>query len=75
SELPFAELLEVGAFAAPESGKEYGAVFARERMRVKSGLNTLVFETAGKPETAGIDPFLLLVDRLPGDNVRRVQEE
>lgn len=75
SELPFAELLEVGAFAAPESGKEYGAVLARERMRVKSGLNTLVFETAGKPETAGIDPFLLLVDRLPGDNVRRVQEE
>jgi hypothetical protein len=74
-EVEFDELLEVGAFAAPERGEEYGAVLARQRVRVKSGKNSVVFQTAGKPDTAGIDPFLLLVDRLPADNVRKVRTE
>lgn len=74
-EVEFEELLEVGAFAAPERGEEYGAVLARQRVRVKSGKNSVVFQTAGKPDMAGIDPFLLLVDRLPADNVRKVRTE
>jgi hypothetical protein len=42
---------------------------------VKSGMNRVVFVTSGAPETAGIDPFLLLVDRIPADNVRKVRTE
>jgi hypothetical protein len=75
TEVEFEELMEAGAFGAAGSGKEYGAVLARERVRVKTGLNRVVFVTSGKPETAGIDPFLLLVDRIPADNVRKVQVE
>ena len=74
-ELQFEEQLEVGAFGAAERGKEYGAGLARERVLVKSGMNRVVFVTSGAPETAGIDPFLLLVDRIPADNVRKVRTE
>jgi hypothetical protein len=74
TEVPFEQTLEVGAFAAPDPGREFGATIARNRVLVKSGLNTISFQTSQKPETAGIDPFLLLIDRVPSDNLRRVQE-
>jgi aminopeptidase N len=72
-EVPFEQMLEIGAFAAPDVGREYGATLARERRLLKSGLNTISFQTSQKPDTAGIDPFLLLIDRVPSDNTRRVQ--
>jgi ABC-type transport system involved in multi-copper enzyme maturation permease subunit len=74
TEVPFEQLIEVGAFAAPEDGEEYGAVLAREQRLLKSGLNTVVFETDSRPANAGVDPFLLLIDRVPADNLRQVTE-
>jgi hypothetical protein len=74
TEVPFEQLIEVGAFAEPEPGSEYGAVLAREQRLLKSGLNTVEFETAKRPSTAGVDPFLMLIDRMPKDNVRSVTE-
>lgn len=75
TEVPFEQMMEVGAFAAPEAGKEFGATVARERRMLKSGRNTLTFETTQQPETAGVDPFLLLIDRMPSDNMKRVTLE
>ncbi|MEY3174656.1 MAG: hypothetical protein RLZZ436_2570 [Planctomycetota bacterium] len=75
TEVPFEQMLEIGAFAAPEAGSEFGATLAREQRLVKSGLNTITFRTSQQPHTAGIDPFLLLIDRMPSDNVRRVQAQ
>jgi ABC-2 type transport system permease protein len=72
TEVPFEQMLEIGAFAPPDVGREYGATLAREQRLLKSGLNTVTFQTAQKPDTAGIDPFLLLIDRVPSDNTRRV---
>ncbi|MFO0976913.1 MAG: M1 family aminopeptidase [Planctomycetaceae bacterium] len=72
TEVPFEQMMEVGAFAAPEAGKEFGATVARERRMLKSGRNTVTFETTQQPETAGVDPFLLLIDRMPSDNLKRV---
>ncbi|HXO33357.1 MAG TPA: hypothetical protein VN901_13480 [Candidatus Acidoferrales bacterium] len=34
--------------------------------------STFTFTTAQLPEKAGIDPFTLLIDRIPGDNVKQV---
>ncbi len=72
TEVPLNELIEVGAFAAPEKGKKYGATLARQRVPVKEGEQEIKFIVDSLPETAGIDPFCLLIDRIPGDNVMRV---
>ncbi|MBL8809760.1 MAG: hypothetical protein JNM43_06245 [Planctomycetaceae bacterium] len=74
TEVQFEQLMEVGAFAPPEAGKEFGATLARERRPLKSGMNTITFETAQRPDTAGVDPFALLIDRIPSDNVKRVTD-
>jgi hypothetical protein len=34
--------------------------------------STYTFMTAELPEKAGIDPFLLLIDRVPDDNTKTV---
>lgn len=73
TEIPFEQSIEVGAFAAPVDGKQFGETLAREKRTLKSGKNTVTFETTQRPETAGVDPFLLLVDRVPDDNSRNVQ--
>ncbi len=73
TEVPFEQMMEIGAFAAPEAGKEFGTTVARERRMLKSGKNTVTFETTQQPETAGVDPFLLLIDRMPSDNMKRVK--
>ncbi len=71
-EVALNDWIEIGAFSKPAKGKKYGATLHRQRVKVVSGKNTYTFTTAGLPEKAGIDPFLLLVDRVPSDNVRTV---
>ena len=64
--------IEIGAFAKPEKGKKYGATLHRERVRLAGNKRTFKFVTAEYPEQAGIDPFHLLVDRVPDDNVKKL---
>lgn len=37
--------------------------------RLKSGTNTVVFETAEIPDNVAVDPFFMLIDRNIADNV------
>jgi hypothetical protein len=39
---------------------------------MKSGKATYRFMTKEEPDKAGIDPFLLLIDRVPSDNLKAV---
>jgi ABC-type transport system involved in multi-copper enzyme maturation permease subunit len=71
-EVPLNDWIEIGAFAKPAKGKKYGATLHRQRVRVSAAKNTYTFTTVELPDKAGIDPFLLLVDRVPSDNVRTV---
>lgn len=66
------ELIEIGAFAKPGKRKQYGETLARQRVQVKEGEQEFKFIVDSLPETAGIDPFCLLIDRIPDDNVKRV---
>ncbi|HPH18788.1 MAG TPA: hypothetical protein PLE32_08425, partial [Haliscomenobacter sp.] len=68
-----ADWIEIGAFAKPEKGKKYGKTLYRQRVFINKKDNTFTFEVQGKPEKAGIDPFSLLVDRNPEDNMRDVK--
>ncbi len=73
-EVEFTSLLEIGAFAAPEPGHKFGETLYRNSVEATTGMNTFTFVVDELPERAGIDPFLLLVDRMPQDNTKRVKE-
>ena len=60
------------AFAKPASGKKYGDTLYRERMHITKRNSTFTFVTSQLPEKAGIDPFALLIDRIPDDNMKEV---
>ena len=72
TEVPVNDWIEVGALAAPEKGKKYGKVLHRERVHMATGKRTYSFTTDTLPEKAGIDPLLLLIDRVPDDNLAAV---
>ncbi len=72
TEVPVNDWIEVGALAAPEKGKKYGKVLHRERVHMTAGKGTYTFTTDTLPDKAGIDPLLLLVDRVPDDNMAKV---
>lgn len=72
TELPVQDLIEIGAFAEPEKGKKYGKLLHRERVAMKSGKHKFTFVTKDPPAKAGIDPLAMLVDRVPDDNLKKV---
>jgi hypothetical protein len=72
TEVPLDDWIEVGAFAKPEKGRKYGRTLHRERVHLTSSHSTRTFLVAAPPDQAGVDPFLLLVDRMPDDNLMQV---
>jgi hypothetical protein len=72
TEVPVRDWIEIGAFAKPEKGKKYGKTLYRQRLFLDKPQLTQTFQVAELPETAGIDPFHLLVDRTPDDNTKRI---
>jgi hypothetical protein len=42
---------------------------------MSSGRATYTFATDTLPDKAGIDPLLLLIDRIPSDNMKKVTLE
>jgi ABC-2 type transport system permease protein len=65
------ELVELGAFAAPAPKRRYGETLHRQSVRVNSGVSTHRFVVDQLPAEVGVDPFRLLIDRVPDDNVRK----
>jgi hypothetical protein len=72
-EVPVNDWIEIGAFAKPPKGKKYGKTLYRDRVLMKSGPATFTFTVNEAPDKAGIDPFLLLIDRIPDDNTKTVE--
>jgi len=64
--------IDIGAFAKPASGKKYGGTLYRARMHITKRNSTFTFVTSQLPVKAGIDPFALLIDRIPDDNMKEV---
>jgi len=74
-EAPLNDWIEIGAFAKPAEGRKYGKTLYRERVRLTESQSRHTFTVAEAPAQAGIDPFLLLVDRVPEDNLKSVTIE
>jgi aminopeptidase N len=72
TEVPVDDWIDIGAFAKPEKDRKYGKTLYRDRVHVTQGHSTYTFVTPELPDKAGIDPFLLLVDRVPDDNTMKV---
>jgi ABC-2 type transport system permease protein len=72
TEVPINDWIDIGAFAKPEKDKKYGKTLYRERIHVTESKSSHTFTVDGLPDQAGIDPFALLIDRVPDDNVKKV---
>ena len=72
TEVPVTDYVDIGAFAKPAKGKKYGDTLYRERVHITQKNSTFTFTTPSLPDKAGIDPFDLLVDRVPDDNTKSV---
>jgi ABC-2 type transport system permease protein len=73
TEVPVDDWIEVGALAAPGKGKHYGEVLVRQRVHMTGTHGTYSFVTDRMPDKAGVDPLLLLIDRVPDDNLKKVE--
>jgi aminopeptidase N len=71
-EVPVDDWIDIGAFAKPEKGRKYGKTLYRDRVHITNNKSTYTFTTAEMPDEAGVDPFLLLIDRIPDDNTKKV---
>ena len=71
-EVPVNDWIEIGAFAAPPKGKKAGKLLYRERVHMTGAKGTYTFTVDQVPDKAGIDPLLLLIDRIPDDNLKAV---
>jgi ABC-2 type transport system permease protein len=72
TEVPADDWIDIGAFAKPAEGRKYGDTIYRKRVHVTQRSSTFTFTTDQLPERAGIDPFALLIDRIPDDNTKNV---
>lgn len=64
------DYIEIGAFAKPEGEDDYGKTLYRKMVKINSTENSYSFTVDEKPQEAGIDPFLLLIDKEPKDNLK-----
>ena len=70
TEVTLNDFIEIGAFAKPEENKKYGKLLYRQKVKVNQANNRFTFIVNEKPEKAGVDPFSLLVDLGPEDNMK-----
>lgn len=69
------EPIDIGLFTAEPGLDAFSSskVLLMERRPIHSGRQVLTFVTASKPTFAGVDPYILYIDRRSRDNVAAVQ--
>jgi ABC-type transport system involved in multi-copper enzyme maturation permease subunit len=63
--------VEIGVFAPAQPGEFLGKLLYLEKHRIHSGLQTITFTVAERPDRGGIDPYNLL-DWEEGDNIEGI---
>jgi hypothetical protein len=56
----------------PYEMDEYLSTLYRDRVHIARTRSTYTSTVTELPDQAGVDPFLLLVDRIPDDNTKKV---
>lgn len=74
---PLDEWIEVGVFAPTAASEDFNHDFGQtlylRKHRIRSGKQTITVTVPRKPADAGIDPYHLLIDLEPFDNVEEVK--
>jgi ABC-2 type transport system permease protein len=73
-EAPLDDRIPIGLFTAEPDAPGFATrdVVALERRAIRSGHQVHTFVVDDKPLYAGVDPYNLYIDRVPGDNVAAV---
>lgn len=66
--VPLNDYIDVGLFDAPKKGARLGDAISIRKVKVTGGTVRATFTVPRKPARAGIDPYNLLIDRVPSDN-------
>ena len=70
-EVEMNDWIEVGVLTKTDDGKEVPIL--RQKRQLTAGRHEITLVVDQQPSSAGIDPVVLLVDRNPDDNTRKVQ--
>ncbi|MFN7115829.1 MAG: ABC transporter permease/M1 family aminopeptidase [Saprospiraceae bacterium] len=73
-EVPMAEWVELGIFAAAKPGEVLGKPLYVQKHRIRSGRQTITIIVPDKPARGGIDPYNLL-DWEEGDNIEAIKQD
>ncbi|MCP4867018.1 MAG: hypothetical protein CBB67_022550 [Alteromonadaceae bacterium TMED7] len=73
TEQPLEEWVDIGVFNSdPSILTDDSQVLYKAKHKIISGENTITVTVAEKPLYVGVDPFVKLIDRDSGDNVKRL---
>lgn len=71
---PLRDFIDIAVFAEDVSYADLGKPLLKQRMKITKRNNTFTLRVKERPHQVGIDPYNLLVDRMPEDNVKKVKE-
>ena len=73
TEVEFADKVDIGLFSAdPEDLSADNTVLYLQKHNIKSGENIIELKVKELPKFAGVDPFVKLIDRDSGDNIKKL---
>lgn len=73
-EIAIHDWIDVGVFAKPEEGKKLGKPLLMQKIHLDKNKREFTFITKENPYQVGIDPYYFLVDRVPSDNLKKVDQ-
>ncbi len=73
TEVPLSDYIDIAVFAEPRSDEVIGKPLGRKRVKINRKENVYTFLTKEEPYQAGIDPYNYLIDRVPEDNLRKIE--
>jgi hypothetical protein len=65
--------VDIAVLSSPDHGDKRGAVLSSQRVKMTEKSKTIKLFSKEKPTYAGIDPYYYLVDRIPDDNLKKVE--
>lgn len=71
--IPVDDYVDIGVFGGAEKGNPLGRPLFVQKYHVTRERTVVNVTVSARPERAGIDPYNILIDREPSDNVRPVE--
>lgn len=72
TKVPVNDWIEIGVLSEPADGKKIGRALSLQRVFMNGASKTFTIRTKEEPYQVGIDPYYYLVDRIPEDNLKKV---